>query len=256
MQKQKLFILQKQRKELEEHIEQLNQQLQVYYDKGYNKSLIDDEGFPRQDLDFGELSTYKNLRREFNEKNNDYKDLMKLLEQTIVGYHQELQNDPNLNNEIEEYTQKWREQQQKQQQQLQQQQQQQQQQKQQSNNQLNNNNNEYCKQNENDLIKPFAYLEDVIKESPADKAGFKINDFLIRFGIIDHSNHNRLQNLYDYIKNQQNKQINVKIVRLLVPSINIKNIDFSTESYIIMDMTITPQAWNGKGLLGWKMNMI
>ena len=51
------------------------------------------------------------------------------------------------------------------------------------------------------MIKPFAYLEDVIKDSPADKAGFKINDFLIRFGIIDHSNHNRLQNLYEYIKN-------------------------------------------------------
>jgi 26S proteasome non-ATPase regulatory subunit 9 len=49
----------------------------MYYDKGFNKPLIDDEGFPRADLDFGELVTYKNLRREFNEKNNDYKDLMK-----------------------------------------------------------------------------------------------------------------------------------------------------------------------------------
>lgn len=35
----------------------------MFYDKGFNKSLIDDEGFPRQDLDFGELTLYKNLKR-------------------------------------------------------------------------------------------------------------------------------------------------------------------------------------------------
>jgi len=32
----------------------------------YHKSLVDEEGFPRADLDFGELTTYRNTKRKFN----------------------------------------------------------------------------------------------------------------------------------------------------------------------------------------------
>jgi 26S proteasome non-ATPase regulatory subunit 9 len=45
--------------------------------KSFNKSLVDAEGFPRSDIDFGELSNYRNLKRKFAELNNDHLALMK-----------------------------------------------------------------------------------------------------------------------------------------------------------------------------------
>jgi 26S proteasome non-ATPase regulatory subunit 9 len=30
---------------------------------GLDKSLVDEEGFPRENLDFGELTVYRNLKR-------------------------------------------------------------------------------------------------------------------------------------------------------------------------------------------------
>jgi hypothetical protein len=41
------------------------------------KGLIDNEGFPRADLDFGELTNYRNLKKQKAELNNDHMILMK-----------------------------------------------------------------------------------------------------------------------------------------------------------------------------------
>lgn len=40
-----------------------------------------------------------------------------------------------------------------------------------------------------ELIKPFAILNEVTPHSPADAAGFKLGDYIVRFGAIDYSNH-------------------------------------------------------------------
>jgi hypothetical protein len=34
--------------------------------EGYNKGLVDSEGFPKPDLDFGKLTEYKLMKRRFN----------------------------------------------------------------------------------------------------------------------------------------------------------------------------------------------
>lgn len=69
-----------QKKALEKELGDIKEELQLYYSKGFDKSLVDEEGFPRAELDFGELVSYKNLRRAFNMKNNDHMSLMKELE--------------------------------------------------------------------------------------------------------------------------------------------------------------------------------
>jgi hypothetical protein len=33
---------------------------------GFDQSLVDEEGFPKANLDFGELTIYRNLKRTFN----------------------------------------------------------------------------------------------------------------------------------------------------------------------------------------------
>jgi len=49
--------------------------------------LVDFDGFPREDLDFGELSTFRNLKRKLCELNNDHIEIMKKLEKEIVNIH-------------------------------------------------------------------------------------------------------------------------------------------------------------------------
>lgn len=78
--KSNLLLLNSQKILLEQEIADIQFKLKPYYVKGFDKSLVDEEGFPRADLDFGELCDYKNLRRTFNEKNNDHKDLMASIE--------------------------------------------------------------------------------------------------------------------------------------------------------------------------------
>ncbi len=49
---------------------------------------MDSEGFPRADLDFGELTNYRNLKREKAELNNDHMVVMKEIEKKLFLLHQ------------------------------------------------------------------------------------------------------------------------------------------------------------------------
>ena len=43
-------------------------------------SLVDEEGFPRENLEWGKLVNFRNLKRKNNELNNDLKLVMKQIE--------------------------------------------------------------------------------------------------------------------------------------------------------------------------------
>jgi hypothetical protein len=49
--------------------------------------LTDDEGFPRGDIDFGELMQFRDLKRRNNELNNDHRALMKKIESGLYALH-------------------------------------------------------------------------------------------------------------------------------------------------------------------------
>ena len=40
----------------------------------------------------------------------------------------------------------------------------------------------------------------MIAESPADKAGLKVGDAIYKFGNVDHTNHENLQNIVKVVK--------------------------------------------------------
>ena len=53
---------------MEKKLEEMIEDLKAIEEKGYGKKLTDDEGFPRPDVDFGELSIYKQLKQKYNSK--------------------------------------------------------------------------------------------------------------------------------------------------------------------------------------------
>ena len=54
---------------------------------------------------------------------------------------------------------------------------------------------------------PFAWISDVINESPAQKAGLKMGDAIYRFGHVDHTNHENLNSIVELVKKSLNQPI-------------------------------------------------
>lgn len=77
--KQELLELDKEKLEIEKGIEETTAGLLEYKGLGYekNNNLVDDEGFPSEDLDYGKLKDYRILKKKENELLNDHKDIMK-----------------------------------------------------------------------------------------------------------------------------------------------------------------------------------
>lgn len=86
---------------------------------------------------------------------------------------------------------------------------------------------------------PFAWISDVINNSPAANAGLKIGDAIYKFGTIDHTNHENLQNIVKVVKQNLTFQIPVKVLR--------KTIMGTTEDSTI---NFVPHEWGGRGYLG------
>ena len=55
--------------------------------KQFSHGLVDHEGFPRNDINFGELANYRNLKRRKAELNNDHSALMKQIEGKLFALH-------------------------------------------------------------------------------------------------------------------------------------------------------------------------
>jgi hypothetical protein len=82
-----------------------------------------------------------------------------------------------------------------------------------------------------ELLRPFAFIDEVFANSPAEKAGLSNGDFVIRFGQATHIKHVPEQVIED-----------VPVV------VNVFRIDRSRRN--VIDITITPARWAGNGLVG------
>ena len=51
-----------------------------------------------------------------------------------------------------------------------------------------------------ELKVPFAWISDVISDSPADGAGLKLGDAIYRFGDVNSTNHENLQGIVNLVK--------------------------------------------------------
>lgn len=82
---------------------------------------------------------------------------------------------------------------------------------------------------------PFARVNSVAPDSPADQARMKLGDRVMRFGSVDWTNHDRLRSVAQAVQQNENRAIGVKVLRDGAP----------------VELLLTPRRdWGGRGLLG------
>ncbi|MEQ2264706.1 26S proteasome non-ATPase regulatory subunit 9 [Xenotaenia resolanae] len=84
------------------------------------------------------------------------------------------------------------------------------------------------------LLPPFARVDAVTDGSPASGAGLKVGDEVIEFGSVNTSNFQNLQNIAAVVQHSEGKPLRVAVIR----------------SGQKVQMSLTPQRWSGRGLLG------
>ncbi|KAJ0019192.1 hypothetical protein NQD34_006761 [Periophthalmus magnuspinnatus] len=80
----------------------------------------------------------------------------------------------------------------------------------------------------------FARVDAVTAGSPAHTAGLRVGDEVIEFGSVNSNNFQNLQNIASVVQHSEGKALRVVVVR-------------SGER---CPMTLIPQRWSGRGLLG------
>ena len=84
---------------------------------------------------------------------------------------------------------------------------------------------------------PFARVAVVVAGSPADRAGFRSDDLLSKFGTVVRENFSSLQNLSELAASSRDRALEVVVVRAGRPT----------------RLRLVPTAWQGAGLIGFKL---
>ncbi|XP_031611254.1 26S proteasome non-ATPase regulatory subunit 9 [Oreochromis aureus] len=84
------------------------------------------------------------------------------------------------------------------------------------------------------LPPPFARVDAVTEGSPACGAGLRVGDELIEFGSVNTGNFQNLQNIASVVQHSEGKPLRVSVIRAGQK----------------VQMSLTPQRWSGRGLLG------
>ncbi|KAK4541871.1 hypothetical protein LTR36_007235 [Oleoguttula mirabilis] len=88
---------------------------------------------------------------------------------------------------------------------------------------------------------PFAKVNTVVPNSPAEQAGLKVGDKVTKFGSVNYTNHERLSRVAQVVQQNENHTILVKVLR--EASANAASRP--------LDLQLTPRRdWGGRGLLG------
>lgn len=81
---------------------------------------------------------------------------------------------------------------------------------------------------------PFARVDGVTQGSPACRAGIRVGDEVIEFGSVNTGNFQNLANIASVVQHSEGKPLRVSVIRDDKPT----------------QMSLTPQKWSGRGLLG------
>lgn len=83
----------KEKEAMEKEIAQIEKDLLQYEGKGFDGSLVDEEGFPKSDLDFMELKEYRLKKKRAIELVNDINAITDVIHKKLEIYHSYLQNE-------------------------------------------------------------------------------------------------------------------------------------------------------------------
>jgi 26S proteasome non-ATPase regulatory subunit 9 len=144
---------------------------------GLKDSMIDEEGFPRSDID---IYNVKNKRRRLAEVNTDHKALMKQIEEIVPKLTQlkPAADKPTFRSSLPE--------------------------------QVEAVNRPSSSPSD---LKPFAKLDEILADSPAFEAGIKESDELLAFGKVTEADPKAFASIAKLVGESVNKEIKLKIKR-------------------------------------------
>jgi len=163
---------------IEKEISECKSVLDSEADVGMNGPLIDNEGYPRNDIDVVKVRT---ARQKIICLMNDHKEIMKKISDALECIHQQNSNGTVIENPNEES--------------------------------MNHLNIEDTPKDEGP--KPFAKIDLVSDGSPANDAGLEVGDLVIEFGTQNATNFKSLAEIGQLVKNSENRNIRVRILRNL-----------------------------------------
>lgn len=99
-------------------------------------------------------------------------------------------------------------------------------------------------QNTTTPTEPFAVIDAVAANSPAQQAGLVVGDQIVEFGSINHSNNKNLLALGELVPEAASNNSAVKITVLR----QMDEMDDRIREF--EELTLRPQPWEGRGLLG------
>lgn len=88
----------------------------------------------------------------------------------------------------------------------------------------------------------FARIAQVAAGSPAETAGLKPNDLLVKFGSISCDNFHKLQDVAAIVSHSKGAKVALAVTR------NANGT--GSGEWKVVDLTLIPQTWSGRGLLG------
>nr|XP_022319909.1 26S proteasome non-ATPase regulatory subunit 9-like [Crassostrea virginica] len=163
--------LMKKRDEIESEIKALHEVLDSQKGIGMNEPVIDSEGYPRADID---VYTVRHARHKVICLQNDYKDIMKEIEEGLYQIHAEARQKKE-ETAMEEATPPTDDQQSR--------------------------------------LSPFLVIEKVDEGSPAHTCGICMNDKILKFGSVTSHNFHNLQNIAAVVQHSKDKPLSLRILR-------------------------------------------
>lgn len=105
------------------------------------------------------------------------------------------------------------------------------------------------RQKNDEYERPFAKIDDISNNSPAQISGLKVDDLICHFGHIDANNHNNLQALAVLVPKVAANHSSITIVVKRRQSVSRSSSDASNEDEYV-ELKLFPHPFDGRGLLG------
>lgn len=91
---------------------------------------------------------------------------------------------------------------------------------------------------------PFARVNAVVKDSPAQDAGLQEEDLIFKFAHVNSENHNSLKAIAALVPDVAGRQGSISI------SVKRRKPDSAPDDWSTVELTLNPRPWSGRGLIG------
>jgi len=95
---------------------------------------------------------------------------------------------------------------------------------------------------------PFALIDQVFRASPAEESGMKAGDMLVSFGGVDAENHGHFTAIVNLVQNSVGQPVRVVVLRKEEEEEG--TLSSSSSSSRLVTLSLIPHTWSGRGLLG------